>query len=178
MQLKEHPAHNSTQSVCEDRPMTGAQVSSLRSDLPLLLPLGHEVATGLSPGGWRRWQFQLQELSWSLLLPSCQYGSYPAQVAGRGAQCSLSSRSAGHLPLLQNERLRTSPGGAASGQVIQVYFGDWVSPVAEGAELWAWKGRILFLIEKWEHVLHELAQSVIPRRDWERNTQTVTVKLT
>lgn len=81
--------------------------------------------------------------------------------------------------MLQGERLRTSLGGATSGQVIQVYFGDWVSPVAEGAELRAWKGRILFLIEKWEHVLHELAQSVIPRRkDWESNIQTVTVKLT
>lgn len=63
--------------------------------------------------------------------------------------------------LVARRATKDSLGGATSGQVIQVYFGDWVSPVAEGAELWAWKGRILFLIEKWEHMLHKLAQSVI-----------------
>lgn len=46
--------------------------------------------------------------------------------------------------------------------------GDRVSPVAEGAELWAGKGRVLFLVEKRENVLHELTQSVIPRRGWGR----------
>lgn len=66
-------------------------------------------------------------------------------------------------------------GGAASGQVVQVHLGDWVSPVAEGAELRAQEGRILFLTEKWEHVFHELAQSVIPgRRDWVRKPPIVT----
>lgn len=50
---------------------------------------------------------------------------------------------------------------AASGQVIQVHCGDGVSPVAEGAELWAGKGRILFLIQEWEHVLHKFTQPVI-----------------
>lgn len=51
--------------------------------------------------------------------------------------------------------------GAASGQVVQVYFWDWVSPVAEGTELWTWEGGILFLIKKWEHMFYELAQPVI-----------------
>lgn len=52
--------------------------------------------------------------------------------------------------------------GAASDQVLQVHLGDRLSPVAEGAELRAWEGGILFLVEKWEHVFHELAQPVVP----------------
>jgi hypothetical protein len=62
--------------------------------------------------------------------------------------------------------------GAASGQVIKVHIRDWVSPVTKGAELWAWKGRILLLIEKWEHMFNKLTQPVVPRR---RDTRYKTV---
>lgn len=144
--------------------MIGAQASNRRSKLLACPPAqGSEWQPCQAWEGEGRQRFQLQELSQCLLESSCQHVSCLATVAWRVAQWPLSSRSAGHFPLPGGECLRTSLGGATSCQVIQIHLGDRVSPVAEGAELRAGKGRVLFLVEKREHVLHELAQSVIRR---------------
>jgi len=43
-----------------------------------------------------------------------------------------------------------------SGQVIHVKVRKRVSPIAKGAEFWAWKCRTLFFIKQWEHMFHKL----------------------
>ena len=88
-------------------------------------------------------------------------GSALSHTCGREGPRILCPAEGRSPPLLWGPR-SSPPPGIASDQVLQVHLGDRLSPVAEGAELWAWEGGILFLVEKREHMFHELAQPVVP----------------
>ena len=172
-------APSTQQSAWEDWPVTGAQASVLRPKLPSRLWPRHPTAAPQGPGGGRGKAVQPQQLSRPCWCPTVST-SCPTPVAGRGPPPHVLCPAEGLVTFPCCEASDGGPptGGAASGQVVQVHLRDRVSPVAEGAELRAGKGGVLFLVEKWEHVFHELTQSVIPgRRNWGGNTPAVTHQL-
>lgn len=143
-----------------------------RAPLAALAAAPNSSPSGPGRGKGER-RFQPQQLSRPCWCPTVST-SCPTPVAGRGPHVLCPAEGLVTFPCCEASDGGPPAGGAASGQVVQVHLRDRVSPVAEGAELRARKGGILFLVEKWEHVFHELAQSVIPgRRKWGGSTATV-----
>ena len=107
--------------------MIGAQASGLRLELPSLLRPRHRTAAPQGPEGGRGKAVPAPAAFPSLLVPDCQ--RVLSHTCGReGTACPLSSRRAGHLPLLRGEYGGPPAGGAASGQVTQIDLRDRMTP--------------------------------------------------